>query len=83
MRTHPAYRRTAALHYLQLRFPRALVTSCHLAVMAPRRLASAIITHASEIILRTLAVRAAQLSLEPAFAAEPVNLHEAPVRGCY
>ena len=32
-------------------------------------LATAIITHVSEIILRTLAVRASQLSLEPAFTA--------------
>ena len=37
-------------------------------------LASAIITHTSEIILRTLAAGAAQLSLEPAFAA---GLHDA------
>ena len=37
-------------------------------------LATAIITHASEIILRTLAVRACQLSLEPAFTA---GLHDA------
>jgi hypothetical protein len=37
-------------------------------------LATAIITHASEIILCTLAARAAQLSLEPAFTA---GLHDA------
>jgi hypothetical protein len=37
MRTDPADRRTAPLPHLQLRRPRALVTSSYLAVVAPRR----------------------------------------------